>query len=84
VQLPLGDQVETRPFVELSYGKVAKIDGGLFDPGLFYGKSSFWSLSVGARLTVGMPMHRMGRYGVAQDTATGTDHRHHEHYEHSD
>jgi hypothetical protein len=76
--LRLADLIESLPFVEASYGKIAKVDGGVFDPGLFYGKDSFWSLSVGARLALGMPMHRMGRYGVAQDTAAATDHQHHE------
>jgi hypothetical protein len=70
------------PFVELSYGQMTDIGGGLFDVGSFYGGSSFWLLSVGIRLNPGMRMHRMGRYGVAQDTAvamemphaTGHDH----------
>jgi hypothetical protein len=70
------------PFVELSYGQMTNVGGGLFDAGTFYGRSSFWSLSVGIRLNPGMRMHRMGRYGVAQDTAvsmkmpqaTGHDH----------
>jgi hypothetical protein len=38
---------------------------GLFDPQAFYGKTSFWSFTVGARFTWGTPMHRMGRYGAA-------------------
>ena len=54
---------------ELSYGRIANVGGGLFDTQSFYGKTSFWSVSVGARLSLGMPLHRMGRYGVAQDTA---------------
>jgi len=81
-RLKLSDLVETLPFVELSRGSVAKVGGGLFDPESFYGSTSFWSLSVGARLGVGMAMHRMGRYGVAQDTAIETTEEHHGHHDH--
>ena len=80
-RVKLTDLVETAPFVELSYGRVAKVGGGLFDPESFYGRTSLWSLSVGARLSVGMPMHRMGRYGVAQDTAAGASQHHHGHHD---
>ena len=69
------------PFVELSYGRIADVGGGLFDAGSFYGKSSFWSLSIGTRLSLGMPLHRMGRYGVAQNTATLRAPGHHGHHE---
>jgi hypothetical protein len=64
------DLITTLPFVEVSYGRIARVGGGLFDPRTFYGKNSFWSFSVGARVSLGMSLHRMGRYGVAQDTAT--------------
>ena len=68
------------PFVEISYGRMADVGGGLFDVRSFYGRSSFWSLSIGVRANLGMRMHRMGRYGVAQDTAvsggTGYDEQH--------
>ena len=69
------------PFVELSYGRMADVGGGLFDVQSFYGKTSFWSVSLGARLSVGLPLHRMGRYGVAQDTAANPNGRHHEHHD---
>jgi hypothetical protein len=65
------------PFVEVSYGRMADVGGGLFDVALFYGRSSFWSLSLGVRLKPGMRMHRMGRYGAAQDTAVSSDTDHH-------
>jgi hypothetical protein len=81
-QLHPVDEVSAFPFVELSYGRVAVLGGGLFDPASFYGKTSFWSFTIGARLSLGMPLHRMGRYGVAQDTATGRQMDHHEHHEH--
>jgi hypothetical protein len=61
----------------VSYGRVAKVGGGLFDPESFYGRTSVWSLNLGARLSIGMPMHRMGRYGVAQDTAAEAPEHHH-------
>jgi hypothetical protein len=67
------------PFVELSYGRMADVGGGLFNAGSFYGKTSFWSLSAGIRMSIGMRMHRMGRYGVAQDTAGG-----HEEWQHGE
>lgn len=70
------------PFIELSWGRVADVGDGLFDARSFYGRSSFWSLSAGLRLSLGMPMLRMGRYGVAQDTAArlpGEQHGNHEH-----
>lgn len=68
------------PLVELSLGTVR--DGeGLFNARAFYGKTTFWSVSVGARLTLGMPVHRMGRYGVAEDTAAGAGAAHHGHHE---
>lgn len=67
-----------RPFVEVSYGRIADVGGGLFDARRFYGRNYFWSLSLGVRLNPGMPMHRMGRYGVALDTAGLTENGHHE------
>jgi len=74
------DAVEALPFVELSYGRITAFGGGLIDPESFYGKTSFWSAAVGARLTLGLPIHRMGRYGVAQNTAQNSlepDHMRH-------
>jgi hypothetical protein len=69
------------PLAELSYGRIANVGGGLFDTQSFYGKTSFWSVSVGARLSLGMPLHRMGRYGVAQDTANSRGIGHDGHHE---
>jgi hypothetical protein len=70
-------QLGAVPFVELSYGRITDVGGGLFDVRGFYGGDSFWSLGIGLRLTLGMRIHRMGRYGVANDalsrrTATPT------------
>ncbi len=68
-QLEPLDRIGMVPFIELSYGRIADVGGGLFDAQGFYGKTTFWSISLGARVSIGMPLHRMGRYGVAQDTA---------------
>jgi hypothetical protein len=70
------------PVVEVSYGRMADVGGGLFDVESFYGGTSFWSLSVGFRLNPGMRMHRMGRYGVLQDTAGDGKMQQHEHHAH--
>lgn len=80
--LPTWQSARAEPLVELSFGRVRNVGGGLFDPGSFYGKTSFWSISIGVRLDLGMPMHRMGRYGVAQDTAADSameQRRNHDH-----
>jgi len=42
-----------------------------FDPAQFYGSSRIWSVSVGAKLAVGMSHMRMGRYGVATTEKRG-------------
>ena len=70
------------PFVEVSYGRMADIGEGLFEVRSFYGRSSFWSLSIGIRVNPGMRMHRMGRYGVLQDTVAPAKNEHYEHHEH--
>ena len=57
------------PMLEASLGRMQSAGGGLFDAEGFYGKTSFWTISAGLRVSLGAPMHRMGRYGVAQDTA---------------
>jgi hypothetical protein len=70
------------PLMELSLGSIRDTGAGLFDARSFYGKTSFWSLSLGARLNLGMGLHRMGRYGVAEDTAAMTGVAHHGRHEH--
>ena len=70
------------PLIELSYGRIRDVGGGLFDARAFYGKTSFLSLSLGIRLSLGAGMHRMGRYGVAEDMAAHAhqdQQRHHDH-----
>jgi hypothetical protein len=65
------------PFIELSYGRITEVGGGLFDVRAFYGKPSFWSVGAGIRLNVGQPVHRMGRYGVAQNRTNAGQPEHH-------
>lgn len=60
-----GAPVSWQPFGEVSYGRVTKVGGGVFDPATFYGRNSFWALSLGLRISRGMAGHRMGRYGVS-------------------
>ncbi|HEY7481044.1 MAG TPA: hypothetical protein VH680_11070 [Gemmatimonadales bacterium] len=57
--------VYVQPMLEISYGRVAMVGGGLFDPQQLYGKDHFWSWSLGLRLGFGGGTHRMGRYGAA-------------------
>jgi hypothetical protein len=62
------DGLELQPFVEVSYGHIAKVGAGLFDPTAVYGRATFWTASVGLRVGWGMNGHRMGRYGVPMET----------------
>lgn len=52
--------------VEIAWAHVAGVEG-VFDPASFYGRNDLWMASVGLRVSAGMAMHRMGRYGVAAD-----------------
>ncbi len=63
------------PLIEMSYGRVAEVGGGLFDVRQAYGKESFWSWTLGVRLAYGGGPHRMGRYGAAADTGAPHQHR---------
>jgi hypothetical protein len=66
--------VTVAPLVELSYGRIAEIGGGLFDVRQVYGGNEFWSWTLGLRLGYGGGPHRMGRYGAA--TEPGPSHGH--------
>jgi hypothetical protein len=64
-----GGVFELTPFAEGSRLHVRELTGSVFDPESFYGDDVHWSLSVGARIGVGMRHERMGRYGVARAPA---------------
>ena len=54
------------PFVEVARARVSPtLQPSGFDPRQFYGSSRIWSVSVGAKVALGMTHMRMGRYGVA-------------------
>jgi hypothetical protein len=54
------------PFVEVARIRVSPtLTPSGFDPRQFYGSSTIWSASFGARLAIGMSHMRMGRYGAA-------------------
>ena len=57
--------VAVQPLVEISFGRIAKVGGGLFDVRQLYGKDRFWSWTLGVRVGFGGGTHRMGRYGAA-------------------
>jgi len=67
------------PFVEASVARAEPVEQlAAFVPREFYGSDRLWLLSVGARVNVGRPHYRMGRYGVAAEghplPNTGADH----------
>lgn len=54
------------PFAELAYHRVREtLRPSGFNPAQFYGSDRIWTLSLGARVTLGLPHRRMGRYGAA-------------------
>lgn len=55
------------PFVEVSFGRIATVGQGFFDPVVTYGSDTFRSLSIGLWLDWGMRGHRMGHYGVPME-----------------
>jgi len=71
--------LEVRPLVEVTYGRVAKVGGGVIDVGQLYGGRHLWSLALGVRLSAGGAMHRMGRYGAADDDTGMTGMTMHDH-----
>jgi hypothetical protein len=67
--------VAVQPLVEISYGRIARVGGGLFDVRQLYGKESFWSWTLGLRVEFGGGTHRMGRYGAAMSGGSVHQHR---------
>ncbi len=64
--------VEVRPLFELQYASIAKVGGGLFDVTTLYGRNHIWSVTLGVRVVAGASMHRMGRYGAAEEMGSMT------------
>ena len=67
------------PTAEVAFANVAKVGGGVFDPQVFYGRTSFATLTVGIRADWGMGGHRMGYYrGTprAEPMTMPMDHQH--------
>lgn len=62
-------RLEVRPLAEVTYARVAKVGGGVIDVEQLYGGRNLWSLALGVRLSAGGAMHRMGRYGAAEEDA---------------
>jgi hypothetical protein len=57
------------PFVEVTLGRIARVDGGIADPIGIYGTTSVRHLSAGIVLGWRGRHHRMGRYGVLSPSA---------------
>ena len=66
--------VRLEGIAEASYLHVAKADAGVFDPLVVWGRNDLYMASVGLRVALGAPMHRMGRYGVATRDEDHTRH----------
>jgi hypothetical protein len=65
-----GSRYQVEPQLEAVFGRIRSLEGLAFDPVAFYGRNSFWSLSLGIRVGWGMSMHRMGRYGALDVTSS--------------
>jgi hypothetical protein len=74
LSLPARGGLTLAPLLEVSVGRVAEVGGGLFDVEQVYGRATFWTWTLGVRLTLGGGAHRMGRYGAAM--APDGPHRH--------
>jgi hypothetical protein len=70
---------ELRPLAEVTYARIAKVGGGLFDVDETYGGPEVWSFAIGLRISVGGGMHRMGRYGAAEENEGMTGMTMHDH-----
>lgn len=62
---PVPRRFELTPIVEASIGRIRALTPDSFDPELFYGRDTFWTVSLGVRIGWGARLHRMGRYGAA-------------------
>lgn len=65
LQLALaGGRLGVQPFVEVTFGQVSDVGGGLFDAAALYGTNDMRGLTAGMRIDFGGSMGRMGRYGA--------------------
>lgn len=71
-----GGQLVVSPFLEGTLGQVHNIDGGVFNPLVFYGSTRVRSVSGGLRPGWRMGGHRMGRYGDLLAPSTPASHHH--------
>jgi hypothetical protein len=63
---PQAGVLTVAPFVEATYAHATEVEAlAAFVPRDFYGSDRLWLLALGARVNVGPPLHRMGRYGAA-------------------
>ena len=70
VELLDGQGVSVAPLVEGTLGSIGKHGEGLFQVADWYSRPEYWTLTLGIRASYGMRGHRMGRYGLAESTAT--------------
>ena len=66
-----GGRLTLQPTIEAIIARVARVGGGLFDPAVFYGRTTFSSFSFGVRIDWGMVGHRMGHYGGLRRSPEG-------------
>jgi hypothetical protein len=79
--MPATSALRIAPILEASFGRIRSETPVSFDPQAFYGRDTFWTLSLGVRLGWGARLHRMGRYGAARidSELTGTGEPGHSH-----
>ena len=78
VGLTSASRLDLRPFVEVAFGTMRNIDGGVFQPRVFYGRESFNTISLGLKASWRLAGHRMGRYaGLLEDGPTRDEVHHH-------
>lgn len=62
VEVWTGRRVRLAPFFEGSYLRIARVGGGVFDPQVWYNRKQGFAVTIGARVSAGMRMPRMGPY----------------------
>ena len=64
---PVSPDLLIEPFAEFTVGGTRALGAGAFNPDVFYGGTSFTSISIGTRISWRFAGHRMGRYGSLAD-----------------